>query len=57
MQTLQAQTTKRTIHFVTTRTRVKKTKKVKDILKYLWLNEIWTWKSDLSINHDNLLYK
>jgi hypothetical protein len=57
MQTLQAQTTKRTIHFVTTRTRVKKTKKVWDILKNLWLNEIWTWKSNLSINHDNFLYK
>jgi hypothetical protein len=57
MQTLQTQTTKRTIHFVTRKTRVKKTKKVWDILKNLWLNEIWTWKSDLSINHDNFLYK
>ena len=54
MQTLQA---KRTIHFVTTKTRAKKTKKVWDILKNLWLNKIGTWKSDLSINHDNLLYK
>ncbi len=57
MQTLQTQTTKRTIHFVTRKTKVKKTKKVWDILKNLWLNEIGTQKSDLSINHDNLLYK
>ena len=57
MQTLQIQTTKRTIHFVTKKAKIKKTKKVWDILKDLWLNKIWNWKSDLSIKHDNILYK
>lgn len=57
MQTLKTQTTKRTIHFIRTKTKAKKSKKVWDILNDLWLNKIWTWKSDLSVNHDNLLYK
>jgi hypothetical protein len=57
MKTLQILTTKRTINFVTRNALVKKNKKVWDVLKNLWLNKIWTWKSELSINHDNILYK
>lgn len=57
MQILETQTNKRTIHFMSIKTGTKKTKKVWDVLKNLWLNKLWTWKSDLSINHDNILYK
>lgn len=42
------------INFVKPKTRIKKNKKVWDILNNLWLNKIWTWKSDLSINHDRI---
>jgi hypothetical protein len=57
MQTLETHTNKRTIHFLSIKIGTKKTKKVWDVLKNLWLNKLWTWKSDLSINHDNILYK
>ena len=57
MQTLQTQTTKRLVHFTVRKAKIKKAKKVWDVLKSLWLDKIWTWKSDLSINHDNILYK
>jgi hypothetical protein len=57
MKILELQTNKRTINFITTNTRIKKNKKVWDILKNLWLDKIWSWKNTLSINHNTLLYK
>jgi len=48
---------KRTLFFINVKKNNIKTKKVWDILKNLWLDVIWDWKSDLSVSHDNLLYK
>ena len=56
VQTLQ-NINKRTFNLINFKTRTQKTKKVWDILKSLGLDKIWTWKSDLSVSHDNLLYK
>lgn len=50
-------TKKKFIHFIELDKKTSKQKRVGDILKNLWLDVIWTWKNDLSINHDNLLYK
>ncbi|MDP2091168.1 MAG: hypothetical protein Q8K30_06255 [Candidatus Gracilibacteria bacterium] len=57
MKTIQLNTSKRMINMVKPKTRIKKNKKVGDILKNLGLNIIGTGKNDLSINHDNILYK
>lgn len=57
MKTLKVETTKRTIKFISKSKTPRKIKKVWDILKDLWLDEIWTWKSNLSVTHDNFLYK
>ena len=56
VQTLQ-NISKRTLNLINIKTRIQKTKKVWDILKNLGLDKIWTWKSNLSVSHDNLLYK
>jgi len=48
---------KRSINFLFLKNNVTKTKKVWDVLKSLWLNKIWTWKDNLSLEHDNILYK
>ena len=57
MLTLEKQLIKRTIHFVKWNWKIKTNKKVWDVLNKLWINEIWTWKNDSSISHDNILYK
>lgn len=44
-------------HTLNVKTRSLKTKLVWNILKDLWLDKTWKWTSDLSINHDNILYK
>lgn len=58
MTTLQPTNTfKRVINIVKFKSKTIKTKKVWDVLKSLWFDKIWTWKSDLSLKHDNILYK
>ncbi len=57
MQILKKSQIKRTTHFILIKSKHKRIKKIWDILKNLWFDKIWNWKSDLSINHDNILYK
>ncbi len=57
MKTLEKTLIKRTSHLMTFQSKHKRVKKVWDVLKTLWFDKIWNWKSDLSVNHDNILYK
>lgn len=58
MKTIQYEPqTKRVIHFLSIKWSDKKNIKIWTVLKNLGLDKNWTWKSKLSINHDNILYK